>query len=1258
MNVPLPRNPNFTGRTKSIIDLRASLTDPRNGGIPHIIHGLGGVGKTQLVVHYAHQHARAYKLIWWVRASEPATLASHLAALVDTVDELRELANGITDTETLAGIACRWLERTSDWLLIFDNADSPDDIIKFMPRTNEGHVIITSLNPNWREVGTVTQLDVLEKAVASEFLLKRTGRSDQLAAADLAEELGCLPLALEQAGAYIEVTGVTFSRYLELFKERHRDLWEKESAPAGYNHKVATAWSISMEQVTEVSPAATGLLRFCAFYAPDAIPIVATTEPIPYIPASLATTLTDELAIHEAIAALRRYSLVQTATPPAVAVTAAGIAGPVTSISIHRLVQLVVREQLPPDEFNTWAQAALQLVNYIFPANSDAASTWPLCAILLPHAFATISFAEPRRLALQQTSRLLTQIGAYLQGRAQYREAKELTERALAINLTVYPPIHREIAVSLGNLGLCSRELDDFQLEFDYTKRALDVTIQLFDPTDDQVALRFNHMGVAHSDVGNMVEARRALKHAVDILEAKYGSEAPEIVDAISNYSSILWQVSDLQEAKELVKRALRIIENAHGQRHPSYASSLNNLGSILSDQGEHDNAAKCYRQALEINENIFGPNHPSVAANKRNLAVALIETGDLADARSYAEQALKIDESIYGPDHTSTALSLVNIGGVLRREGDLVGARQKLERALQIYTLVFGRNHKATAIAIANLGLVSREEGNIEEAGKRLEEALTIFERDLGNKHPMTIKTREYLASLGKTEGSDRKTAAETQSTASRQIDASLSLEKKGQRITITWLHLSDWHEGDESFDRRVVRDALLQDIRKRNEIDPRLAQLDFMIFSGDVAFSGKKAQYTAATSSLLNPLVDAVGLSPSKLFFVPGNHDIDRDRFDLLPSKLQQQGSLDTEVEVQTWLTNGDRRKRLLDPFSDYEQFVTQFTGQEEPLYGSISWQEKAGIQIALVGLNSAWMCGRPGPGGVYNDYGHLLVGEPQVYEALHKAKEAHLRIAVIHHPFEWLEEFDQDRVKRRLREECHFILHGHLHKPTIEVTHGPRHDNVMIPAGASYARRVATNPRYTNSYNFVCLDSETGEGTIYFRRWDDVNNRWVVDDSTSPAGRYAFGLPRALKEQLLQASHNLQQVGRHREGASAEETRRESKGSLTIDTRPLLPEWDFIWQETYFESMTAQELIDAVRLKINDRPALVAGEYLEHWVFRDASTRKIYTDIGRYRRAQRTNDTRPLRDVGILPGMTLEVLPASSEYIVPEPNAPQGQ
>ena len=247
-----------------------------------------------------------------------------------------------------------------------------------------------------------------------------------------------------------------------------------------------------------------------------------------------------------------------------------------------------------------------------------------------------------------------------------------------------------------------------------------------------------------------------------------------------------------------------------------------------------------------------------------------------------------------------------------------------------------------------------------------------------------------------------------------------------------LTWLHLSDWHQRGKDFDRKVVRDALLQDIRERAQIDSRLAQIEFVVFSGDLAFSGQKAEYEAAKEHLLDLVLRAANVKPDRLFIVPGNHDLDRDIVtEMLPPALQQPL---TEDQCKVWLTDDKKRRRVLEPFEAFSEFVGAYTGQKPPDYASIRvWSDIGSKKVALLGLNSAWMCGRnkDAKGEVY-DYGYTLVGEPQIYDALSQIAAADVRIVVLHHPFNWLTEFDRNRVEERLGRAVHFILYGHQHVP----------------------------------------------------------------------------------------------------------------------------------------------------------------------------------------------------------------------------------
>ncbi len=151
-----------------------------------------------------------------------------------------------------------------------------------------------------------------------------------------------------------------------------------------------------------------------------------------------------------------------------------------------------------------------------------------------------------------------------------------------------------------------------------------------------------------------------------------------------------------------------------------------------------------------------------------------------------------------------------------------------------------------------------------------------------------------------------------------------------------LTWLHLSDWHQRGEDFDREVVLDALIDDIRERTKLSADLARLNFIAFSGDVAFGGKPEEYKAAIKLLFDPVLEATEMKPDQLFIAPGNHDLDIDAFEYLPKPASK--LFTTDAEAKKWLTDEKGRARLLDPFEAYSKFVTDYTGQDSPDYANI--------------------------------------------------------------------------------------------------------------------------------------------------------------------------------------------------------------------------------------------------------------------------------------------------------------------------------
>lgn len=351
-----------------------------------------------------------------------------------------------------------WLRVHSNWLLIFDNATNSESVRDYFPQNSAGHTLVTSRNASWRGLMKPLPVQKMNVEDAIEFLLKRTGQTDKTSAKELAKELDYLPLALEQAGAYIEVTGFTLVHYLELFRTRQQEMLQRGKPSTDYPATVATTWEMAFQQVEHKSQAAVDLLNLCAFFAPDDISLQVISDGAEYLPEPLKATMTDALASDNAVEILRTYSFVERKDE---------------SLSIHRLVQAVTRHRMSEEEFNNWAEIAISVVNKAFPGNSNDVRTWPVILSLLPHATIASEFAEITKSITENTARLLNEMGIYSRNRADYAQAKSFHQRALAIKEEAFGKNHPQVALYVNNLGSVLQDLGDLAGAKAHFERAL-----------------------------------------------------------------------------------------------------------------------------------------------------------------------------------------------------------------------------------------------------------------------------------------------------------------------------------------------------------------------------------------------------------------------------------------------------------------------------------------------------------------------------------------------------------------------------------------------------------------------------------------------------------------------------------------------------------------------------------------------------------------------------------------------------------------
>ena len=732
-SVPHIRNTHFTAREDILLELRAALTSGEPAAWKQAITGMGGVGKTQIALEYIYRHMAEYQIIWWIRSEELATMASDYANLAEPLGLPEK--DSIDQTEIVRAVKS-WLEHNSGWLLIFDNAQDTNEMGDYLPRAGGGHVIITSQNPRWSKIAKLLPAKVFDRTESIDFLCMRTGQDDKEAADMLAEELGDLPLALEQAGAYIEETTLLLAAYCELFQSRRQELWGEESPPMGYPQAVGATWSLAMDRVSKESPEVAYLLNLCSYLAPDDIPMELLRKGKEHLPEPLASAMADQLIMNRAVRGLSHYSLIESKDE---------------NLSVHRLVQAVVRDRLDEDDKKDWAKIALNLVNEVFPYESDDVRTWPLCSILIPHALVAAAHAEVLKVAPGETYYILNQIGTYLRGRADFKEAKVLYTRALHLAEQVYGPDDPKVAINLNNLGNVLQDLGDLQDAKKNLERALAIDESAYGPDHPDVAIRVNNLGNVLQDLGDLKGAKKNYERALAIDEAVYGPDHPDVAIDVNNLGNVLQDLGDLKGAKKKIERALAIDETAYGPDHPTVANRVNNLGSVLQDLGDLKGAKKNYERALAIDEAVYGPDHPTVAIRVNNLGNVLQDLGDMKGAKKKIERALAIDEAVYGPDHPDVAIDVNNLGNVLQDLGDLKGAKKKIERALAIDETAYGPDHPTVANRVNNLGSVLQDLGDMKGAKKNYERALAIYTKFLGEDHPNTVTVRnniEYLES------------------------------------------------------------------------------------------------------------------------------------------------------------------------------------------------------------------------------------------------------------------------------------------------------------------------------------------------------------------------------------------------------------------------------------------------------------------------------------------------------------------------------
>ena len=635
-NVPYERNPFFTGREQLLSDLRRRFEESAS----HVqaLFGLGGIGKTQVALEYAHRHREDYAIVWWLAAEDRTTLELLYSRLASRLN--LNFAHG-ANLDAVRHLLRRVLSDRADWLLIFDNAPSAEAIADFIPLSPKGHVLITSRSPYWHGVAKDVQVHEPSRAESIQFLRRRTRRNEQeLIANRLAQALGDLPLAMEQAAATIVHTGITFADYLMRFEQHWAELLQQGPSRRDYPDSLAMAWELSFRQLEDDTPEAARLLSLCAYLGHEEIPRSMITTGAALLPESLADVARNPVLLDEAIVALRRYSLVS---------------GNEKSLWLHRLVSAVARDRLSDEERRQWAEAAVRVVSRSFSFDGQDPATWSEANLLLPHALAAADRAQELGVATDAVASLLNDVGRSLLKRARYNEAQRVLQQSFALTQQTRGLEHPKISAVSNNLGRVLLHLGQPHEARPHFERAMMIDQTLYGPNDLRVATLANNYGMCLHAIGEIQLARQQFEFALEVYRSQYGDMSPKVASVMNNLGFVMMIQGEYGDAEQTLSSAYSLAEATCGTSHPIVASVLHNLGTLMRRTGRHQLAQDYLQRALEIDEAMHGPRHPDVARHFSELGAVMSELGQVHDARQHLERALDITREFFGDAHQQT---------------------------------------------------------------------------------------------------------------------------------------------------------------------------------------------------------------------------------------------------------------------------------------------------------------------------------------------------------------------------------------------------------------------------------------------------------------------------------------------------------------------------------------------------------------------------------------------------------------------------
>jgi tetratricopeptide (TPR) repeat protein len=771
-NVPT-RNASFTGRNNVLEKLRDQLEgSSRAVVLPQALYGLGGVGKTQVALEYAHRYMADYDVVWWVSAGQRELVSPALSDLASRLGI--RVGDSVTEAALAAIETLRRGVPYTHWLLIFDNADTLEEVEPFLPG-GIGHVLVTSRNPIWSRVAEPVEIDVFSRAESVEHLQRRVPSLLDTDASLVAEKLGDLPLAIEQAGTWLAETGTPAATYVAELDNYLTGVLEF-GRPADYPEPVAATWRVSFSRLRSQSPAAARLLELCAFFAPEPISqqLLYSDEMIRAL-VPLDDRLRERIVLGQLIRQITRYAL-------------AKVDQSTNSIQVHRLVQAVIRDELKTEAERNQAMHEVHriLVGARPPqGDTDDPENWFRYDIIWPHLgpsrAAECDEEETRQLLIdrvrylwkrseladaldlgrrledawnnrlgrddRQTLYLRFHLANVLRSQGRYDEAFAEDSDILNRQTHELPEGHPHILQTAGGLAADLRGLGRFAESLEMDRRTYDSLKDVFGEDHPSTLSAANNLAVDLRLVGDCYAARDLDRDTLARRRAVLSDWHPYMLHSAAMLARDLREAGDYFESVDLLRETYDRFVSVLGEEFIETLRTATSLAVSLRKLGHLEEAIRLTMETYDRYLRHYGPENPDALACKLNLACDRSALDDDPGARELAAEVMRSYDGSLGVDHPYTLAAASNLSTYLRGCGSLGEAHNLAKRTLSRLRDVLGPEHPFTLSCALNLANCLADLGRLAEAEALETETLAGLERTLGSRHPDTLVCTANLA-------------------------------------------------------------------------------------------------------------------------------------------------------------------------------------------------------------------------------------------------------------------------------------------------------------------------------------------------------------------------------------------------------------------------------------------------------------------------------------------------------------------------------